>query len=70
MVKEIDMSKVRKLIWSDVSLREIEQLTEISYETTRRLREGLRNVDTIKVSMASKYEQAFDKLVEEGKLRG
>lgn len=70
MVKEIDMSKVRKLIWSDVSLREIEQLTGISYETTRRLREGLRNVDTIKVNMASMYEQAFDKLVEEGKLRG
>lgn len=70
MVKEIDMSKVRKLIWSDVSLREIEQLTGISYETTRRLREGLRSVDTIKVNMASMYEQAFDKLVEEGKLRG
>lgn len=68
MVKEIDMSKVRKLIWSEVSLREIEQLTGISYETTRRLREGLRSVDTIKVNMASMYEQAYDKLKEKGVL--
>lgn len=70
MVKEVNMMKVKKLIWSDLSLREIEKLTGIGHETTRRLREGIRSTDSLKVGMAHKYEQAFDKLAEEGKLRG
>lgn len=68
VVKEINMTKVKKVIWSNVPLREIEKLTGVSYETTRQLREGMRSTDAMKVSTAAKFEEAYEKLKERGVL--
>lgn len=62
------MLKVKKVIWSNVPLREIEKLTGVSYEAIRQLREGMRSTDAIKVSTAAKFEEAYDKLKEKGVL--
>lgn len=69
MVKKVDMLKVRKLIWSDVSSNRIATLSDMSRQAISKYREGEIDIENMKISTAIKLVEVYDELLEKGELK-